>query len=345
MKRQYDFVYLTNTPSFYKLNLCNEIAKTHRLLLVLYGYGAEAVNTEMEASRNFRFDYYFLNEGNSNSRSKWQTFKRLIGLMRKTDCRRVIYAGWFAPEYDIYAFLSPKRRNVMVCESSIFDVSFRGVPGMVKKAIIRRMSAVLPSGKPHDELFQSIDFRGKRNITGGVGIFNKPGRKEKEIHSPLRYIYVGRLVDVKNTSLLIDVFNANGKPLTIVGSGPLEKELKQKAEKNISFTGFVDNNKLGEVYQSHDVFVLPSYYEPWGLVVEEAVYWGLPVIVSDKVGSSVDMVKELGTGLVFRSKDEKSLQMSIMEMEKQFNSLYSNVMNVDWEQRDKKQVEAYTSLL
>ena len=35
MNKSYDFVYLTNTPSFYKLNLCNEIAKTHSLLLVL----------------------------------------------------------------------------------------------------------------------------------------------------------------------------------------------------------------------------------------------------------------------------------------------------------------------
>ena len=50
MNTHYDFVYLTNTPSFYKLNLCNEIAKTHSLLLILYGYGSEAVNKELKAS-------------------------------------------------------------------------------------------------------------------------------------------------------------------------------------------------------------------------------------------------------------------------------------------------------
>lgn len=51
MKKMYDFVYLTNTPSFYKLNLCNEIARTNSLLLVLYGYGSEAVNTILEIIR------------------------------------------------------------------------------------------------------------------------------------------------------------------------------------------------------------------------------------------------------------------------------------------------------
>lgn len=345
MNTHYDFVYLTNTPSFYKLNLCNEIAKTHSLLLVLYGYGSEAVNKELKVSCNYKFDYHFLNEGDSNRRNNWRTFRNLLRLMKRIRCHKVIYAGWLAPEYNLYAFLSSRKKNVMVCESSLLDVSFAGVAGIIKKAIINRMSAVLPSGKPHDELFQSIGFKGRRNITGSVGIFNKTGRKKKNIHQPLRYLYVGRLVDVKNIALLVEEFNISGKPLTIVGSGTLEKELKQKAKENISFTGFIDNEKLGEVYQIHDVFVLPSYYEPWGLVVEEAVYWGLPVIVSDKVGSSIDIVKDLGTGLVFQSRDRESLATAINEMENRFSEFYNSVMNVNWDLRDKKQIEAYTSLL
>ena len=345
MNTHYDFVYLTNTPSFYKLNLCNEIAKTHSLLLILYGYGSEAVNKELKASGNYKFDYHFLNEGDSNRRKIWKTFRNLLHLMKHIRCRQVIYAGWLAPEYNLYSFLSPRKKNVMVCESSLLDVSFAGIAGIVKKAIINRMSAVLPSGKPHDELFLSIGFKGKRNITGSVGIFNKLSRKKKDVHQPLRYLYVGRLVDVKNIALLVEEFNTNGKPLTIVGSGPLEKDLKHKAKNNIYFTGFIDNEKLGEIYQAHDVFVLPSYYEPWGLVVEEAVYWGLPVIVSDKVGSSIDIVKDLDTGLIFQSRNRESLHTAINKMEKSFGKFYGKVMKVDWALRDKKQIEAYTSLL
>lgn len=68
MSKSYDFVYLTNAPSFYKLNLCNEIAKTHSLLIVLYGYGSEAVNKVMNES-NYDFDYKFINERDSNKRT------------------------------------------------------------------------------------------------------------------------------------------------------------------------------------------------------------------------------------------------------------------------------------
>lgn len=347
MKRKYDFVYLTNTPSFYKLNLCNEIAKTNSLLLVLYGYGSEAVNTILENNKSFNFDYYFINQGDANIRNKWYTFFQLMKLMLSIHCKKVIYAGWMAPEYNLYSFFSPQYKNVMVCESSIFESSLNGIKGWIKRRIIGRMSCALPSGKPHAELFRQIGYKGTVHLTGSVGIFHKGERKERTTpNHPLRYIYVGRLIDVKNVALLIEEFNQNGKPLTIVGQGILETELKEQAKTtNITFTGFIDNNKLGDVYQAHDVFILPSKSEPWGLVVEEALYWGLPVIVSDKVGSSIDMVKDLHTGCIFQSENIDSLHEAVLSMETNNTTFRDAVWQIDWDERDKNQIRAYTSLI
>ena len=80
MKKHYDIVYLTNTPSFYKINLCEEVAKKKSLLLVFYGYGDEAVNTALKNSNEYNFDYTFLWEGNSAKRNKFSCFKKLIKL-------------------------------------------------------------------------------------------------------------------------------------------------------------------------------------------------------------------------------------------------------------------------
>lgn len=346
MLNEYDFVYLTNTPSFYKLNLCSEIAKTNSLLLVLYGYGSEAVNTVLENTKRWNFDYYFINKGDSNARSKGHTFIQLIKLMSSIRCKKVIYSGWLAPEYNLYSFFSSKHKNVMVCESSIFESSLKGIKGWIKRQIIGRMGAALPVGKPHEELFRLIGYKGTIHLTGSVGIFHKGQRKDNvQPNQSLRYIYVGRLIDVKNVSLLIEEFNRNDKPLTIVGQGILESKLRQQANNNITFTGFIDNNKLGDVYQAHDVFILPSKSEPWGLVVEEALYWGLPVIVSDKVGSSIDMVKDLQTGCIFQSENIESLHNAILSMETYYDKYKEAVWRIDWEKRDKDQVRAYTSLL
>ena len=68
------------------------------------------------------------------------------------------------------------------------------------------------------------------------------------------------------------------------------------------------------MYQAHDVFILPSTYEPWGLVVEEALYWGLPVIVSNRVGAGPDMVRDLHTGEIFDIEDPESLGKAIREI-------------------------------
>lgn len=144
---------------------------------------------------------------------------------------------------------------------------------------------------------------------------------------------------------LIDVFNRNGFPLTIVGSGRDEDKLKAKANSNIQFVGFIENNKLGEIYQQHDIFILPSVSETWGLVVEEALYWGLPVIVSSRVGSGEDMVKNLGTGEIFESGNQQSLQAAIETVSSNYEKYRKAVDSIDWQQRDKNQVEAYLKLL
>ena len=111
MKTYYDIVYLTNTPSFYKVNLCNEVAKSKSLLLVFYGYGDEAVNTALKSDNEYNFDYTFLWEGNSAKRNKFACFVKLVKLLKKISYNKLLFSGWFVPEYSIYAFLSPKSKN------------------------------------------------------------------------------------------------------------------------------------------------------------------------------------------------------------------------------------------
>lgn len=347
MNKKYDFVFLTNTPSFYKINLCNQIALTHTILLVFYGYDTAAVNIRMNSKADYRFDYIFLHDGFSSDRNKFLTFWRLICLLCRVQYKKIFYSGWFAPEYNLMAFFTPKKKNCIICESSPLESHFTGLKGLVKKAIISRMGTALPSGEPHGEIFRMVNFTGRIVYTGGVGIFNKlPRELSSAAHSgEKKYIYVGRLIDCKNVRFLIEVFNHLQKPLTIVGNGELSDELHTIAKSNITFLGFVDNKKLSSVYKAHDVFVLPSKSEPWGLVVEEAIYWGLPVIVSNNVGSGCDMVKRLQTGCVFNYNDEGDLIRAIQDVELHYETYRNNVLRVDFNERDKKQVEAYTHLV
>lgn len=345
MKKHYDIVYLTNTPSFYKVNLCNEIGKNKKLLLVLYGYGEEAVNKKLEKNISYNFEYIFLWDGDSAKRDKIKTFIKLCKLMHTISCNKIIYEGWYVPEYNLYALMSPKNKNCMLCESTIYESSVSGIKGFIKKIIINRCSIALPSGSAHKAIFDSIGYKGKVKITGGVGIFNKAPRNiENSPNNPKHFLYVGRLIECKNLRFMIERFNESGKSLTIAGKGPLEKELKELAKENIKFIGFIANEKLPEVYKAHDIFILPSRTEPWGLVVEEAIYWGLPVITSDCVGCSNEMVIEPNTGCTFKLDDKEDFERTIRQVEENYNIYRENALKYDFDIRDKKQVEAYTTL-
>jgi glycosyltransferase involved in cell wall biosynthesis len=75
----------------------------------------------------------------------------------------------------------------------------------------------------------------------------------------------------------------------------------------VRFLGFANQSVLPELYRAADVFVLPSDYEPFGLVVNEAMLCQVPVIVSDRVGARFDLVREGETGYIFPCGDVNAL--------------------------------------
>jgi glycosyltransferase involved in cell wall biosynthesis len=139
------------------------------------------------------------------------------------------------------------------------------------------------------------------------------------------FIFAGKLEPKKNPMLLLKAFlelkisNAN---LIFVGNGVLEEELKsivtlRQAQcdnhSNIHFLPFQNQSIMPIVYRLGNVFVLPSQGpgETWGLAVNESMACELPVIVSDKVGCSVDLVEHDKNGYIFKSNDEKELMKVI----------------------------------
>jgi len=99
--------------------------------------------------------------------------------------------------------------------------------------------------------------------------------------------------------------------LVFVGSGEMEEELKNLAGSlglaEIVFPGFVNQAELPSVFSACDIFVLASENEPWGLVVNEAMCAGLPVIVSDEVGCAPDLVKNGVNGFVIPAGNTRAL--------------------------------------
>lgn len=347
MKIPIDILIINNVPSFYKINLYNELAKRCKIHVVFIALTNQVV-IEESFRENILFSYELLSSIQIEKRNRWQSLKRLFSICNNYNYRKIIYGGYDDLEQRVLLFFTPKNKNCLQFESSIRESKVTGVVAIIKKLFFNRFSIAFPSGKLQTAVFEKLGFKGVVIETKGVGIFNKSiVHKTNTILADTepKYIYVGRLISVKNLEFLIDVFNAINKPLTIVGTGILDAVLKKRANSNINFTGFVPNNEMNELYNANDVFILPSISETWGLVVEEAVYFGLPVLVSDAVGCQEEMVLKPKTGIVFSPYDKESLMNAIVKMEKNMDYYKHNCRSFDFGERDGMQVEAYLKIL
>lgn len=339
----FDIVFFTNQPAFYKINLYNEISKNKKILVIFLG------TIENDRTKDFitgimNFEYLFINKTECEKRNKLKSCLRLIKILKIIKYNLIITMGWSCIEDFIIAFISPKKKNGLVCESSIYESNLDNWKKYLKKLICFKMSYAFVSGEPHKQIFEKLKFKGKIIITGGVGLFNKNKREFQKVEKDkkkFKYLCVARLIPVKNLELLINVFNKNGKSLTIAGQGILKEKLRKLAKQNIKFTGHIPNKEIGKLYQEHDVFILPSKSEVWGLVVEEALYNNLPVIVSNKVGSNIDMVKSYNSGKIFQFDNEDDLNEKIKVLEENYSYYKENTEKIDFEERDKKQVNSY----
>ncbi|MEN9638883.1 MAG: hypothetical protein RLZZ262_751 [Bacteroidota bacterium] len=130
--------------------------------------------------------------------------------------------------------------------------------------------------------------------------------------------YVGRYAPEKFINELQDAFLAvnqevgNQWSLTCAGTGPLWEERRQ--DPSIQHLGFMQPDQLLEVMQTAHAFVLPSTFEPWGVVVHECAAAGLPMVLSDAVGARHTFLEMGRNGYLHKAGDQNALQTALKQI-------------------------------
>ncbi|HUM04671.1 MAG TPA: glycosyltransferase [Terriglobales bacterium] len=142
---------------------------------------------------------------------------------------------------------------------------------------------------------------------------------------PDRYVlYVGRFVRSKGVFDLLDAYATLPKEtrqvasLVMVGDGPEREELVRRSRAidggETVFPGFLQRDELPALYALADVLVLPTYSDTWGLVVNEAMACGLPVIVTRAAGCVADMVKHGENGFLTDVGDVPAMSQAMKQI-------------------------------
>jgi glycosyltransferase involved in cell wall biosynthesis len=131
------------------------------------------------------------------------------------------------------------------------------------------------------------------------------------------FLYVGRYVSEKGLDTLCEAYRlyithvANPWTLTCAGAGPLRDRLVAAGAKDQSF---VQPNDLPELMAKASCLILPSRFEPWGVVVHEAAASGLPLICSDACGAAVHLLRPHLNGYTFPTGDAEALADRMVQM-------------------------------
>ncbi len=164
----------------------------------------------------------------------------------------------------------------------------------------------------------------KRRFNRDVIVINNPKSIISDVTSNLRkkkFLAVGRFDPVKNYLKLIDMFNKFHKvnkewKLQIVGEGYLKEEyLKRIKEYNLEkYVEIVDyTNDISKYYLDSSVYLMSSLYEGWGMVMGEAIEFGLPIIAFN-VASAKEMIKNKKNGFIVKKNNERKYVKYMLEL-------------------------------
>ncbi len=182
---------------------------------------------------------------------------------------------------------------------------------------------------------------------GAQAIRANAAAHRQTLRLPARFfLFAGRLVLEKGTFDLLDAYEAlapsvrNEIGLVFVGDGTARSVLKQRAAfinpGSIQFAGFAQRESLPAYYALADALVFPTHTDPWGLVVNEAMACGLPVISSDAAGCVSDLVENGWNGRVVSAGDVGQLSSAMDEVAR--DAELRSLMG----QRSKERIQQYS---
>jgi len=271
--------------------------------------------------KNFKFK---INDGD--------TFEYIINPFSLIDYFRempdiLITIGWANATNYLFMFMNLIRNKPFYiwCESTINEQNKRRSLMMpLIRFFVERSKGIIVPGILSAAYIKQIDKNAKiivvPNSIDNERFYNK---RRKGNTNMIKLLYVGRFEKIKGIDNLLEAFKnlsikyPNKLELMLVGYGPEESSIKRIIKKynlNVKMIPFVEPKELPLIYKNADIFILPSLREVWGFVINEAIAAGLPIIVSNKVGSSLDLVINGKNGYIFQGGDTLSLQSNLEKL-------------------------------
>ncbi len=324
-------LFITNVPSPYRVDFFNELGKYCDLTVV---FEKKASNERDASWRNYTFKTFkgiFL-KGISISTDSAFCFG-LNKIIKNGHFDKIICTN-FSSLTGMRSILYMRRKKISYFLESDggFEKSGIGLRERIKKYFIRGAEGYFSTSDVHDQYYLKYGAEKKKiyrypftSLLKKDIIVDSLDNKERAalrrllgMNESKIILTVGQFIHRKGFDLLLRA--SVGLPQDVgvyfVGGVPTDEYLQMKEKlglRNVHFEGFKLKEELKKYYQAADLFVLPTREDIWGLVVNEAMANGLPVITTDKCVAGIELVQNERNGFIVRSEDYLALQEALLK--------------------------------
>lgn len=243
----------------------------------------------------------------------------LLKLSQKIQPDLIFCTGWIDKDYiQVCKQFKSKIPTIAGIDNHWFKRPKQYLAALLSPFTLKRyFSHIFVPGKPQYEYAKVLGFKDAQILWGfysaDYDYFNElylENKTAKYQNFPKKIIYVGRYYDFKGIKDLWQAFielqdeNPNDWELWCLGTG----DLQPKEHPKIKHFGFVQPKDMKSFIAQTGVFVLPSHFEPWGVVVHEYATAGFPILCSKAIGAASMFLEEGKNGFFFQSKNKNDLK-------------------------------------
>ncbi len=254
--------------------------------------------------------------------------KSLLTLIKKINPQIIIVSGWKDPAYLKAAAVFKKVIPVILTFDNHWNGTIKQYFAVFASPLFlkTRFSYVWVPSNVQKKYARKLGYKEKNIFTGFYSAdtslfsrFYEQFKEQKSSKYPKNLLFVGRYIKEKSISLLWEAFSELQKEgfginskLICVGTGKLFEQRMQHP--NIKHLGFIQPKDMGPIISETGIFVLPSKFEPWGVVIHEMAAAGYPLICSEKIGAGKTFLDNGKNGFFFRSENKEDLKRALKKI-------------------------------
>jgi glycosyltransferase involved in cell wall biosynthesis len=315
-----------NFPSFHQNDLFNDLSNRFEYFEVIYAHSSD------ESRKN----QGWILENNFNYKSKIIGTElkicTLIHYVFKNRKSTHIVNGIWAEKsfFFVILLLNLFRANFLIYSEAPVPTKRRSILKRsllnsviipFAKLLIIRAKGILAVSIFAEDYFKSLGVKSDKIYRFGYFRTVKSYPQNQSFNKVTQFVFVGQVIERKGIMILLEAIKIIHQTnqsfhLTIIGTGELEATLKVFINKNqlqntVTLLGAINSENVSDYIEKSELLILPSVFDGWGMVVNEALQISLPVLISDQCGAK-ELIKHEFNGLIFKSESLDSLTENML---------------------------------